>query len=167
MRKTVKNVVRRSLRSSATRRRVRRAAVAGACLAAVAMAPSAVATPGHGVTAETLAEGTHEGRLLIRNVGATDTVVRRIVIEPGGTTGWHYHEGQVLATVVSGTLTRTLHDCSQVVHGPGDSLVEPAGHHHVHSGSNLGTEPVVLYATYFVPDGKPLVVDAENPGCDA
>jgi hypothetical protein len=50
---------------------------------------------------------------------------------------------------------------------PGDSFVEPAGHHHVHTGTNLGTEPVVLYTTYFVPDGKPLLVDAENPGCDA
>lgn len=147
-------------------RRARQAAVAAVCVAGFAAAPSAaVATPGSGVTAKTLAEGGTEGGVEIHAEGHTDVAYRKLTIEPGGSTGWHHHPGRLLAVVKSGTLTRTLEDCSVEVSGPGDTVLEPVGAEHPHIGRNLGTEPVVLYATYVKPAGSPDSVDAADPGC--
>jgi quercetin dioxygenase-like cupin family protein len=93
-------------------------------------------------------------------------VVRRITIAPGGTTGWHYHDGELIAAVESGRLTRTLADCSTVETPAGTSFVEPAGRGHVHVGRNLGSEPVVLYVTYLLPSGSPLAHDVADLHCE-
>ncbi|HEY2763215.1 MAG TPA: cupin domain-containing protein, partial [Pseudonocardiaceae bacterium] len=87
------------------------------------------------------------------------------VIGPGGSTGWHYHSGELIAVVQQGTLTRTLHDCSVQTRSAGQSFVEFAGKRNVHIGRNLGTEPVELYVTYVLPAGAPLSIDAADPGC--
>ncbi|MDX6315290.1 MAG: hypothetical protein QOF84_6092 [Streptomyces sp.] len=146
--------------------RIRKALVVAAGVVALAVVPSAaLATPGSGVTATILAKGTSEDGLKIRTKGRTDVVVRTITIEPGGTTGWHYHLGKLIAVVQSGTLTRTMADCSVETSTAGQSFVEPDGASHVHVGRNLGTVPVVLYVTYILPEGAPLSVDAPDPGC--
>ncbi len=83
------------------------------CGATVAMAPAAAsATPGSGVSGTVLGKGTSNDTIEVKNESRTDIVVRHIVIEPGGSTGWHYHPGQLIAVVHKGTLTRTLEDCS-------------------------------------------------------
>ncbi|MFG2030001.1 cupin domain-containing protein [Streptomyces sp. NPDC048825] len=136
------------------------------CAAALAFgSTSALATPGSGVTGTILAKGTSAGTLKVKAKGRTDVIVRSITIAPGGSTGWHYHSGQLIAVVKSGTLTRTLQDCSVEVTPTGTSFIEPAGARHVHIGRNLGTEPVELYVTYLVPEGSPLSVDADAPAC--
>ncbi|MER7819045.1 cupin domain-containing protein [Streptomyces sp. NPDC096153] len=136
------------------------------CAAALAFgSTAAVATPGSGVTGTVLAKGTSAGTLKVKAKGRTDVIVRTITIEPGGSTGWHYHPGPLIAVVKSGTLTRTLHDCSAEATPAGTSIIEPSGSHHVHIGRNLGTEPVELYVTYLVPEGSPLSVDADAPEC--
>ncbi|WP_129838291.1 cupin domain-containing protein [Streptomyces sp. RFCAC02] len=146
--------------------RGRHGVLAAAGAAALALVPaSAGATPGTGVTAYTVAEGSAPDGISITTDGPTDVTVRVITIEPGGTTGWHYHEGPLLAVVVSGTLTRVLEDCSVEVSTAGDTVVETPGAGHVHTGRNLGTEPVVLHATYVVPEGSPLATDADPPAC--
>ncbi|WP_328767832.1 cupin domain-containing protein [Streptomyces sp. NBC_00286] len=151
---------------SGFRGRIRRAVAVGACVAAVGLVPStALATPGSGVTGTILAKGTSDDGLKIKTRGRTDVVVRTITVAPGGSTGWHYHQGELIAVVQSGTLTRTMHDCTVETTTAGKSFVEPAGPHHVHIGRNLGTEPVVLYVTYLLPEGAPLSVDAPDPGC--
>lgn len=132
------------------------------CGAAVAMVPAAgaSATPGSGVSGTVLGKGTSNDTIDVQNVGRTDIVVRHIVIEPGGYTGWHYHPGELIAVVHKGTLTRTLEDCSVQVSSPGQALVEAAGDRHEHLGRNLGAEPVELYVTYVIPAGAPLSIDA-------
>ncbi|MEU9955254.1 cupin domain-containing protein [Streptomyces sp. NPDC050982] len=146
--------------------KVRRTFVMTGCAAALAFgATSALATPGSGVTGTILAQGTSAGTLKVKAKGRTDVIVRSITIAPGGTTGWHYHPGQLIAVVKSGTLTRTLQDCSVEVSQAGTSFIEPAGSRHVHVGRNLGTEPVELYVTYLVPKGSPLSLDADAPAC--
>ncbi|MBW5486602.1 cupin domain-containing protein [Streptomyces bambusae] len=94
-----------------------------------------------------------------------DVVARELVIEPGASTGWHYHHTEIAALVKSGTLTRTLHDGTVEVSVPGDFFVERAGARHVHVGQNLGTRPVVLHVTYALPEGAPFAVPAEAPPC--
>lgn len=152
-------------RSGGSGRTVRTALVA-ASVAALAVVPSAaLATPGSGVTATILAQGTSDGTLKVKAKGRTDVVVRTITVAPGGSTGWHHHKGQLIAVVQSGTLTRTLDDCSVEVTPAGKSFIEPSGARHVHIGRNLGTEPVVLYVTYLLPEGSALSEDSEPPRC--
>lgn len=146
--------------------KVRRAFVMTGCAVALAFgSTSALATPGSGVTGTVLAKGTSSGTLKIKAKGRTDVIVRSITIAPGGSTGWHHHPGQLIAVVKSGTLTRTLRDCSVETTPTGASFIEPAGARHVHIGRNLGTEPVELYVTYLVPEGSPLSIDADAPAC--
>jgi quercetin dioxygenase-like cupin family protein len=143
-----------------------RVAVIALCAAVIGVIPSAaLATPGSGVTATVLAQGTTDGGVKIKTKGRTDVVVRTITIAPGGSTGWHFHRGKLIAVVQQGTLTRTLDDCSVQTSGAGDVVIEPEGAKHVHIGRNLGTVPVVLYATYLLPEGAPLSDDAADPGC--
>jgi len=95
------------------------------------------ATPGTGVSDTILAKGTSPNGIVVGSRGNTEVAVREITIAPGGSTGWHYHEGALIAVVKSGTLTRTLHDCSTEQTLPGGSFVEPAGRTHVHIGAIL------------------------------
>ncbi|MEW2585027.1 cupin domain-containing protein [Streptomyces virginiae] len=88
---------------------------------------------------------------------------REIVIPPGGCTGWHFHRVRLEAVVLSGTLTRVLHDLTVEVHRPGTTFVEPAGSEHIHLGHNLGTEPVVLHVTPRLPEGTPFSIPTPPP----
>jgi quercetin dioxygenase-like cupin family protein len=127
------------------------------------MASVAPATPGTGVSGTTLATGTSPDGIVVGSREKTDVAVLEITIAPGGSTGWHYHDGPLIAVVKSGTLIRTLHDCSTEVTSAGASFVEPAGRDKIHIGRNLGTEPVVLLVTYVLPAGRPLSQDAPQP----
>lgn len=115
------------------------------------------ATPGTGVTSRQLSQSSQDGR---------DFIIRDITIAPGGSTGWHWHDGTLVGAVKDGTLTHYASDCSvDGVYNPGDPVTEPAGSDHVHIGRNLGSTPVVLEIIYIMPPGKPLAEDAANPGC--
>ncbi len=92
--------------------------------------------------------------------------MRDVTIDPGGSTGWHWHDGTLVGAVKLGTLTHYSANCSvDGVYNPGDSITEPAGPEHVHLGRNLGTTPMILEVIYVNPAGKPLAEDAANPGC--
>jgi quercetin dioxygenase-like cupin family protein len=129
-----------------------------AATAASLFAPAtASATPGRDIHAETLSQATLNGH---------DYVTREITIEPGGSTGWHWHPGRVFGVVRSGTLTHDFADCSvDGTYGAGAPITEPSGPDHVHVGRNLGTDPVVMWVVYINPTGQPLAVPAANPGC--
>ncbi len=124
----------------------------------IGLIPStADATPGSGVTGTILSQTT---------IGRTDYVLREITIQPGGTTGWHFHDGTLYAFVKAGTLTHSDHDCTtDGVYKAGAAFTEPSGTDHVHVGRNLGTKPVVLDVLYVLPTGSPLSEDTPNPGC--
>lgn len=137
--------------------------MAAGVVTAVSGAPApAVATPGTGITSEPLGQLWIPPGLAPSGVG-TDLVARRIVIEPGGSTGWHYHDGPVRGLVVAGTLTHPGPDCVAPEYRAGAVLDEPAGN--IHAGVNRGAEPVVLYVVYAPPSGKPLFQDAPAPVC--
>lgn len=148
---------------------LRKVILVGACAAALGFVPAAaVATPGSGVSGTVVAKGTSEGKLKVKTPnGRTDVTFRTITVDPGGSTGWHTHRGQLIAVVKSGTLTRTLDDCSVEVTPAGTSFIEPSGAGHRHIGRNLGTEPVVLWVTYLLPEGSELSDDADAVDCPA
>ncbi|MGW0043760.1 cupin domain-containing protein [Rhodococcus sp. NPDC003348] len=141
------------------------ATVALTTTTALALAAPAQATAAQGVTAETLAELELAPTLLPPPPPGhppvpdeTEGTLRRIVIDPGGSTGWHHHDGHVQGLVVAGTLTRVLADCSRISSPAGSWVTEDPGDDHV--GLNLGPDPVVLLVTYLLPDDEPFSEDA-------
>jgi hypothetical protein len=67
--------------------------------------------------------------------------------------------------IVSGSLTYIpAGTCHERTYTAGQAFVD-AGHGHVHSAFNPGTEPMVFVATFFeAPAEGPLLIPAE-PGC--
>ena len=140
-------------------RKAGRAALIGASALTLALLPTvASATPSSGVSATTIYQ---------RTVDGTTYTLKEITIQPGGSTGWHYHNGPVYGIVLKGTLTHSDSNCAtDGVYSSGDTIAEMPGANHVHIGRNLGSAPVVLDALYVDPAGSALTVDAPNPGCD-
>ena len=140
-------------------RTYRRIVVAGVVAAAFALSPAiAEATPPSGVSGVIISKVT---------VGGKDFILRQITIQPGGSTGWHWHDGTLYAFVEQGTLTHTESDCVTTdTYRAGAAFVEPSGANNVHIGRNLGTTPVVLDVLYVDPAGSSLSEDASNPGCN-
>jgi quercetin dioxygenase-like cupin family protein len=135
-----------------------RVALASSAAAAILLVPGvANATPSYGVSGTIISQAT---------IGGKDYILREITIQPGGSTGWHYHDGTLYAYVAQGTLTHTDSDCTTTDTYPkGSVFTEPSGSNHVHIGRDLGTQPVVLYVLYVDPAGSPLSESVPNPGC--
>lgn len=113
-----------------------------------------------------LARGTSPDGIVVSGRGTTEVTMHEITIAPGGSTGWHYHDGQLIAVVKSGVLTHTRQDCSTEVTSAGAAFVEQAGPNHAHNGRNLGAEPVVLLVTFVLPAGQPPSQESLEPRCD-
>ena len=122
--------------------------------AALANTPSGVkATP---VTATQITRATL-GKFAAENKGvkvqsertSADFAIVKVVIEPGGSTGWHHHPGVTLVSVASGTVTEYDKKCEKTVHKAGEGFVESNDAVHVvHNNRNVNA---VLYATLIVP----------------
>jgi quercetin dioxygenase-like cupin family protein len=126
-------------------------------LTSVLFPSSAAATPGDGVSAVLMSQATVDGH---------DYIMREITIEPGGSTGWHWHQGRLYGVIREGTLTHDRSDCTvDGIYNAGDSITEATGPDHVHIGRNLGSTPVVMQVLYIDPAGAALSVDAADPGC--
>lgn len=138
----------------------------GIIAAAGLMTAPAMATPPSGISAVTFAEGDIPAGLLPFVPAGEHIAVREITIAPGGSTGWHYHDGELLGLIRSGTLTHPGADCVPVIYNAGQIIKEPAGQSNTHVGRNLGDVPVVLDVLYTIPLGKPLFEDAPAPACD-
>src|SRR6476619_1275104 len=121
-----------------------------------ALSPAAAATPSENADAVIVSQATVDG---------VDYITREITIQPGGSTGWHYHDGRVFGVVRGGTLTRPMRDRSVVVSAEGAAVTEDSGPDHTHIGRNLGPGPLVLWVDYIQPAGTPMAVDVPDPGC--
>jgi hypothetical protein len=125
--------------------------------AAALVAPAAVATPAVNVDSVVINQSTVDG---------VDYITRRITIAPGGSTGWHYHDGRVFGVIRQGTLTHNKADCTvDGVFPAGAPITEESGPDNVHIGRNLEPIPLVLWVVYVGPAGTPLSVDAPDPSC--
>ena len=80
---------------------------------------------------------------------SADIAIAKVVLKPGGSTGWHHHPGVTLVSVASGTVTEYDKKCEKSVHKAGEGFVE--SNDAVHVVRNKGNEKAVLYATFLVP----------------
>ena len=138
------------------------------CVTAIAAgvvfsAARAVATPPVGTTGVPITQGTIEERIKIATPRHRDSVVtfQKVTIAPGGRTGWHSHDAEVLAVVAAGTLTLFADDCSARTLPTGRGFTENPGQ--VHEARNFGTVPVEVYVTYVSRPGAQLRVDEAAP----
>jgi mannose-6-phosphate isomerase-like protein (cupin superfamily) len=132
-------------------------------LAAAATVPASMVSPAIAFATQPI--NTEAVVISQATVDGVDYITREITIQPGGSTGWHYHDGRVFGVVRQGTLTRTMADCSDIVSPVGSPATEDSGPDHVHVGRNLGPEPLVLWIDYIQPAGAPVSVDVSDPGC--
>jgi len=106
-----------------------------------------------------------QGTTVIQVDDPSRTAVVRYTVQPGARFPWHTHYGPVIVNIVSGSLTYIdAGTCHETTYSPGQAFVD-AGHGHVHSAYNPGTEPAVLVATFFeAPATGPLTIPTD-PGC--
>ena len=136
---------------------------------------AALATPPSGATTTPLTRATlgkfeahYRGIEVESKRRSADIAIAKVVIEPGGSTGWHHHRGVVAVAVASGTVTEYDEDCKKTVFKAGEGFVESDGE--VHLVRNNGNVDAVLYATFIVPTKTPpdgLRIDDPQPkGCN-
>jgi quercetin dioxygenase-like cupin family protein len=142
-----------------------------ALVALVGVAAAALATPPSGVTSVPVGEGSFTQDPDASNLGvsfeadsADEVNVDNVTIEPGGTSGWHRHQGVVIVAVKSGELTRYNSNCTKTTYAAGTAFTEDSG---VVLARNEGTAPLELVVTYLVPEGRARTLDRPNPGCAA
>ena len=92
--------------------------------------------------------------------GPATVTVRTLTIEPGEVLAWHYHPGYAFNVVQSGTLTTEDGCGSEETIIAGQAFEEVEGR--VHRAKNLGTEEVLVYNTFIVPEGNPTTVNIPN-----
>jgi quercetin dioxygenase-like cupin family protein len=144
-------------------------------VAVLAIAATALATPGSGVTSTVFAVGSFDDldaktitpgwQARIATKGATDVHVLENRIAPGGTFGWHSHPGPSIVVVKSGALTLYSGDdptCTPHVIAAGSGFVDDGGD--VHVVRNEGTVETVVYVTSLVPKGAARRIDEPDPG---
>ena len=136
--------------------------------AALATTPKGVSpTP---LTRATLGkfEAEHNGIEVESDRTSADFALAKVVIEPGGTTGWHHHPGVALVSVNSGSVTEYDKRCHKSVFKPGEGFVESNGE--VHVVRNKGKANAVLYVTFIVPTKTPAdglaISDPKPKGCN-
>ena len=151
-----------------------------ATAAAVNVVPSAAVDPPPPIAAEPLTARSvfpdvidmklklksHDGGTTVVNVDdPSRTVAIRYTVQPGARFPWHTHYGPVIVNIASGSLTYVeAGTCGETTYSPGQAFVD-AGHGHVHSAYNPGTEPAVLIATFFeAPETGALLIPAD-PAC--
>ncbi|HVR12445.1 MAG TPA: cupin domain-containing protein [Gaiellaceae bacterium] len=107
----------------------------------------------------------HGGTAVVQVDDPSRTVDVRYTVQPGARFPWHSHYGPVIVNIVSGSLTYIASGtCDETTYSPGQAFVD-AGHGHVHSAYNPGTEPTVFIATFFeAPETGPLLIPAD-PDC--
>lgn len=101
----------------------------------------------------------------VRHAG--QTVMQRIVLGPGGHTGWHSHPGPAIALVKKGQLTLYSSEdpaCTGRPFGAGQAFVD-SGQSHVHIGRNETSQETEVWVTYLdVPPDGIFRIDAADPG---
>jgi quercetin dioxygenase-like cupin family protein len=132
---------------------------------------AALATPPKGATTTPITRATL-GTFADQNAGIkveskqrwADVVVVKVVVEPGGSSGWHHHPGVGLASVKSGAVTVYDEKCKKSVYKSGKGFLE--SHDQPGLVRNHGKVDAVFYVTFIVPTKtteEGMRIDAPKP----
>jgi quercetin dioxygenase-like cupin family protein len=100
-----------------------------------------------GVTLATLGkfEAQGEGVVVVSKGQSADIAIAKVVLEPGGSTGWHHIPGVTLVSVAAGTAAVYDERCDRTEVTPGEGFIEE--HNESHVVRNEGGVDLVLYTT--------------------
>ena len=112
----------------------------------------------------TAADDDNEWTARLFTSGPSDIIVQDVVYAPGGHTGWHYHPGILLSSVISGSIEWYDSNCRKHVYNAGDSLTESTEAHYVR---NVGSVSADFMVTYVIAHGQPRRIDEQAPPCAA
>jgi len=140
---------------------------------ALIVASSVMATPSIGLTPEILvaaglSDPTQVKLKQDRGFGdpreVDQVVTAKFELAPGGTFGWHRHPGPVVVAVAQGTLTVVMAEgCMRHQYSAGQGFIESG--RAAHTALNEGSTPVILYATFLLPDGAAPRIDEPAADC--
>jgi len=150
-------------------------------LAALVRVVPVWATPSFGQVAQTLAFGVAEGgvsghmqvnknsngkvapwQLQLQAQGDTDYHVLRLVVSPGGHSGWHSHPGLLVGAVTSGQVDFYNANCEKRTILANQVYTEDDA---VHAIVNSGSVDAELYLTFLVKHGAARRLDEPAPAC--
>ena len=80
---------------------------------------------------------------------SADIAIAKVVLYPGGSTGWHHIPGVTLASVASGSVAVYDEKCEKSVYKAGEGFIEDRNVSHV--VRNHGNVDAVLYTTLIAP----------------
>lgn len=135
-------------------------------LGAVNAVPGA-ATPADRFVGSTLARGTYMSHGSLPLGQGQDIVTVRVVVEPGGSSGWHSHPGGAIAIIAQGEMTTYVsvgNHCDITRYPAGQSFIEPPNG--VLNAVNTGSTETIIIATFpgvAVGTGSTRI-DQPNPG---
>jgi hypothetical protein len=100
---------------------------------------------------------------------SADIAIVKVVLAPGGSTGWHHHPGVGLASVKSGAVTFYHEDCHKSVYKAGEGFRD--SHDEPILVRNEGNIEAVFYVTFIIPTNTPFpegltIVDPQPKNCD-
>jgi quercetin dioxygenase-like cupin family protein len=132
---------------------------------------AALATPPSGATTTLIARATlgkfeehNQGIAVESKHRSADLAIVRVVLEPGGSTGWHHHPGVGPAAVRSGTVTFYDADCNKTVYKAGEGFFE--SHDQPQLVRNNSNVDAVFYVAFIIPTSTPpegLRIDDPQP----
>jgi quercetin dioxygenase-like cupin family protein len=110
------------------------------------------------------AEGTLPGGLVAKVQGPNARVYTYHVTLPAGSrTGWHWHPGPHIVTVVRGQVVIRETDCSSETYGAGQSFFDNDGAAHVHAAHNPFNNEAELVVTDLREGDAPRSVPTTGP----
>jgi quercetin dioxygenase-like cupin family protein len=80
---------------------------------------------------------------------SADLAIAKVVLEPGGSTGWHHHPGVGPAAVKSGAVTFYDAACEKTVYRAGEGFLE--SHDAPMLVRNRGNSKAVFYVAFIIP----------------
>jgi hypothetical protein len=149
-------------------------AAAVGLVGAGALEPVAFASPPSGFTPTILVKADFDqtvrlnsDKVKFQTKDPTDVMVQKIVLDPGGSSGWHHHPGVVIIAVQSGSVTVWDSACNQTTYGPGLSngaVATESGHE---PGQVTSSDGATTYTTLVAPSADPPVFRFEDdaPPC--
>ncbi|NMN97859.1 cupin domain-containing protein [Antrihabitans stalactiti] len=123
------------------------------------------AVPNVGVNGEVLSKSLVPNGIHITPTGPVDVQFSVLIVDPGGSVGWHSHPGDVLVNVADGNATRYEaddKDCKPARFTVGEGWVEHP--HHVHTVRNETDKPLTLNVVLITPAGMSPGVSEPDPG---
>ena len=98
----------------------------------------------------------------VQTSGPSDLTVQDVALSTGGFSGWHFHPGLLLATVMEGSVEWYDVNCGLHVYNAGDSFIENNKSHYIR---NVLPVPTRLMVTYILPKGAIRRLESEAPPC--